>query len=122
MVGGLLRDGMLGRQTASSLREVLSPKLAGTLALAAATYGAPLAAMTLFSSIAALLGNPGQANYAAANGVLDAFAGIQHAQARCRYVALSFTAPPVATSTFRRALFAPKSSPLLTLLSPRAFN
>ena len=68
---------MLGRQTAAGIREVLSPKLAGTLALEAATHGTPLATCFLFSSIASLLGNPGQANYAAANGVLDAFAGNQ---------------------------------------------
>lgn len=78
--GGLLRDGMLGRQSAAGLREVLSPKLAGTLAINEASHGIPLAACSLFSSIASLLGNPGQANYSAANGILDAFADKQQAQ------------------------------------------
>ena len=87
--GGLLRDGLLGRQSAAGLREVLSPKLAGTLAMNDASHGIPLAACSLFSSIASLFGNPGQANYSAANGILDAFADKQQAQVQhpiVRYV------------------------------------
>ncbi len=78
--GGLLRDGPIGRQTAAGAREVLAPKLNGALALGAAAAALPLAGSCLFSSVAALLGNAGQANYAAANGALDTLAASQHAQ------------------------------------------
>ena len=78
--GGLLRDGALNRQTAAGARAVLAPKLAGAIALSAATAALPLAGSCMFSSVAALLGNAGQADYAAANGALDALAASEHAK------------------------------------------
>lgn len=69
--GGVLRDAPLARQTAASLRSVLAPKLSGCLAAASALSLQPLEHQVLFSSVAALLGNAGQANYAAANAALD---------------------------------------------------
>jgi KR domain len=59
---------------------VLAPKAAGTRNLLAAAAATPLGCVALFSSIAALLGNAGQANYAAANAVLDGCAFSGHAQ------------------------------------------
>jgi len=43
-------------------------------------HGSPITAVKLFSSIAASLGSGGQANYSAANAVLDAQAAMLQAQ------------------------------------------
>lgn len=76
--GGVLVDGMLQNQTLAGLRAVLAPKAAGAARLAggaaAAAAAQPLATIKLFSSVAAALGSGGQANYAAANALLDAAA------------------------------------------------
>ena len=74
--GGLLRDATLQNQTMHGLRAVFAPKAAGTshLAAAPATTLQPLAAVKLFSSVAAALGSGGQANYAAANALLESTA------------------------------------------------
>jgi acyl carrier protein len=72
--GGVLRDAPVARQTAGSLRSVLAPKLSGCLAADSALALQPVQHRLLFSSVAALLGNVGQANYAAANAALDASA------------------------------------------------
>ena len=75
--GGVLQDATLQNQTLMGLRSVFAPKAAGTahLATSAAAWLQPLAAVKLFSSVAATLGSGGQANYAAANTLLDTAAG-----------------------------------------------
>lgn len=75
-----MRDALLAKQMVASLRQVLAPKASGTRNLSEACVAAPLDGFALFSSIAALLGNAGQANYAAANAVLDAAAAQQQSQ------------------------------------------
>lgn len=78
--GGVLRDGLLPRQSTSSLRAVLAPKLTGSANTAASLRHQPLQQHVLFSSVASLLGNAGQANYSAANAALDAAAQLQRQQ------------------------------------------
>ncbi|MFD4791185.1 SDR family NAD(P)-dependent oxidoreductase, partial [Streptomyces sp. NPDC058459] len=79
---GVTRDGTLGSLTETDLADVLRPKAdaARLLHEAAVELGLELDAFVLFSSVAGLIGNPGQANYAAANASLDALAQYRRAQ------------------------------------------
>ncbi|GAX83383.1 hypothetical protein CEUSTIGMA_g10808.t1, partial [Chlamydomonas eustigma] len=72
--GGVLADAMLQNQTLEGLRSVMAPKVAGLKQWTQATALQPSTGHVLFSSVASLLGSPGQANYAAANSALDAAA------------------------------------------------
>ena len=63
-------DGVIAKQTWPRFAAVLSPKVTGAWNLHQATRALPLDFFVMFSSIAALLGAPGQANYAAANAFL----------------------------------------------------
>ncbi|MFI6044194.1 SDR family NAD(P)-dependent oxidoreductase [Nocardia sp. NPDC051321] len=71
---GVLRDATVQRLTPELLDDVLRPKVTAAWNLHELTRDLPLRAFILFSSIAATLGNAGQANYAAANTFLDALA------------------------------------------------
>jgi acyl transferase domain-containing protein/acyl carrier protein len=80
---GVLADGVISQLDWPRFETVLRPKLEGALNLAAATAGIELDFFVLFSSGAAWLGAPGQANYAAANAALDAMAQTHRAARRC---------------------------------------
>jgi NADPH:quinone reductase-like Zn-dependent oxidoreductase/NADP-dependent 3-hydroxy acid dehydrogenase YdfG/acyl carrier protein len=71
---GVVDDHSLLEQTPASVRTVFRPKWQGAWNLHILTRGKYLDFFVLFSSAAALLGSPGQANYAAANAALDALA------------------------------------------------
>jgi NAD(P)-dependent dehydrogenase (short-subunit alcohol dehydrogenase family)/aryl carrier-like protein len=71
---GVLDDAPLAEQSAARLRTVALAKIDGSWNLHRLSAGAPLDFFVLFSSAAAWFGNPGQANYAAANAFLDGLA------------------------------------------------
>ncbi|MEV0331084.1 SDR family NAD(P)-dependent oxidoreductase, partial [Micromonospora echinospora] len=76
---GVLDDGVLHQQSWDRFERVLAPKVTGAWHLHQLTRELPLDHFVLFSSIASLLGAPGQGNYAAANAFLDALAHHRHA-------------------------------------------
>ncbi|HEV2680916.1 MAG TPA: SDR family NAD(P)-dependent oxidoreductase, partial [Rhodanobacter sp.] len=71
---GVLRDSFIIKKTREELHEVLHAKVAGTLYLDEASRELALDSFICFSSISGALGNVGQADYAAANAFMDAFA------------------------------------------------
>ncbi|WIM94389.1 SDR family NAD(P)-dependent oxidoreductase [Actinoplanes oblitus] len=79
---GVLRDRALLALTPDDVTEVMAPKTVGARHLHEATLDDPLEFFVLFSSAAALLGSPGQGNYAAANAYLDGFARWRRAGGR----------------------------------------
>ena len=89
--GGVLQDALLARQSMRRLRLVGAPKLGGMATLQSGAHAHILAWSMLFSSVAALLGNAGQINYAAANALLDDAAGVRRA-AGCAAVSVQWTA------------------------------
>ncbi len=78
----VLEDAVVTKLTRERLAHVLAPKLDAALHLDALTVADPLDFFVLFSSFAAIVGNPGQGAYAAANATLDALAARRRAEGR----------------------------------------
>jgi polyketide synthase PksN len=70
---GIIQDDFIIRKTKEAFRAVCLPKVSGLTILDEVTKDIPLDFFVSFSSVVAALGNPGQADYAAANGYMDAY-------------------------------------------------
>ncbi|ODP28425.1 Polyketide synthase [Paenibacillus nuruki] len=71
---GIHRDHYIQHKVNEEIEEVLAPKVHGTLLLDQVSADMPLDFFVLFSSLASVVGNTGQADYATANAFMDIFA------------------------------------------------
>lgn len=71
---GLVRDSYIRNKTVEEMDAVFAPKVYGALHLDEATAGEGLDFFVMFSSLAAVTGNPGQADYGFANYFMDSLA------------------------------------------------
>ncbi|MDT3429169.1 polyketide synthase PksN, partial [Paenibacillus forsythiae] len=75
---GVIRDNYILNKTEEELIEVLGPKVSGTINLDRASKDLPLDFFVCFSAAAGVIGNAGQADYAAANAFMDAYAAYRN--------------------------------------------
>lgn len=68
--GGVLADATVGKQRLQGITAVMGAKVAALAKAVRFSHGSPITGLHLFSSVSAVTGNAGQANYAAANAVL----------------------------------------------------
>src|SRR5262249_1848025 len=78
---GVTRDNFILKKDPQELADVLAPKVAGCVNLDWVSQELDMDFLVYFSSITGAFGNPGQADYAAANAFMDA-----HAQYRNAFV------------------------------------
>ena len=79
---GIVHDARIADMTGGELDAVMRPKVLGAwnLHLSSVRHRLPLDHFVLFSSVASLVGNGGQANYVAANAVLDSMSAYRRAR------------------------------------------
>ncbi|MBX9638742.1 MAG: type I polyketide synthase, partial [Mycobacteriaceae bacterium] len=79
-LAGLLDDALLPQQSLERFRTTLAPKAFAAWHLHRLTENDDLDFFIMYSSISSVLGSPGQANYAAANALLDGLVADRNAQ------------------------------------------
>jgi polyketide synthase PksN len=75
---GIVRDNYIIKKTKSEFKEVMAPKVTGLWNLDQASKDISLDFFIIFSSGTGVFGNPGQADYAAANAFMDVYAGYRN--------------------------------------------
>lgn len=86
---GVAGAGVMATKATPAADAVLAPKIVGALALERALSSQPLEFFVLVSSLFAVIGGAGQADYCGANAFLDAFARSRAAQGG-RFVSLAY--------------------------------
>ena len=76
---GFVDDDLLQAQTPEGFQRVMMPKVWGAWNLHELSLAHPVEAFVLYSSVAGVIGSPGQSNYAAANVFLDSLAHYRRA-------------------------------------------
>ena len=79
-LAGVLDDALLPQQSLESFRTTLAPKAFGACYLDRLTKNDDLEFFIVYSSVSSVFGSPGQANYAAANALLDGLVAQRKAQ------------------------------------------
>ncbi|MDP4183436.1 MAG: SDR family NAD(P)-dependent oxidoreductase, partial [Bacillota bacterium] len=74
---GVIRDGYVLKKDPDDIHQVMAPKIYGAVNLDMALREEKLDFFVMFSSTAAVLGNPGQSDYAFANGFMDSYAALR---------------------------------------------
>lgn len=80
---GVLHDSFIRNKKVDDFTEVLSTKIVGIENIDVALADTPLQSFIIFSSIASVIGNVGQSDYACANGYLDCFAEYRNRLVDC---------------------------------------
>jgi acyl carrier protein len=76
----VIDDQLISNLNEANISTVITPKLVGAWHLHTLTQTLPLAHFILYSSITTFIGNPGQANYVAANAGLECLAAMRKYQ------------------------------------------
>jgi NAD(P)-dependent dehydrogenase (short-subunit alcohol dehydrogenase family)/acyl carrier protein len=79
-LAGVLDDALLSQQSLEHFRTTLAPKAFGACYLDRLTKNDDLEFFIVYSSASSVIGSPGQANYAAANALLDGLVAERRAQ------------------------------------------
>jgi len=75
---GIIRDNFIVKKTTEEFEKVFGPKVAGLANLDIATRDLQLDFFVIFSSLAGVVSNIGQADYACANAFMDVYAGYRN--------------------------------------------
>jgi acyl transferase domain-containing protein/NAD(P)-dependent dehydrogenase (short-subunit alcohol dehydrogenase family)/pimeloyl-ACP methyl ester carboxylesterase/aryl carrier-like protein len=90
-LAGEISDSLFFRKSPAGVDAVIGPKVRGSYNLDRATQEDSLDLFVLFSSLSAVVANPGQSDYAYANAFLDAFATWRQRARTGRTVAIGWT-------------------------------
>lgn len=87
---GQIEDSLLHNQSAAAFDRVVAPKLMAAVLISERLRDHPVEFFVAFSSITPLTGNAGQANYAAANALLDSFCAYRSRNSPGRCIAINW--------------------------------